>query len=94
MDYVNEPSENHENLTPTLTLIPWLLAAKNDNRLLQHRTMFRASNVKNAFSLAVPIQCGLLRLYWCNLMAYHQPCAGVAIVDAIAVVVQRFLGIR
>lgn len=29
--------------------IPWLLAAKNGNRL-QHRTMFRASNVKNAFS--------------------------------------------
>lgn len=93
MDYVNEPSENPKYLTPTLTLIPWLLAVKNDNRLLQHRTMFRASNVKNAFSLAVPIQCGLLRLYWCNLMAY-QPCAGVAIVDAIDVVVQRFLGIR
>lgn len=55
---MNEPSENSENVTPTLTLIPWLLAAKNDNRLLQHRTMFRASNVKNAFSLASPIQ------YW------------------------------
>lgn len=69
--------------------IPWLLAAKNGNRL-QHRTMFRARVMSNMLS---PIHTTSVVLVLTHGLPPTMRTVGV-VADAIAVVVQRFLGIR
>lgn len=69
--------------------IPWLLAAKNGNRL-QHRTMFRARVMSKMLS---PIHTTSVVLVLTHGLPPTMRTVGV-VADAIAVVVQRFLGIR
>lgn len=69
--------------------IPWLLAAKNGNRL-QHRTMFRAQVMSKMLS---PIHTTSVVLVQTHGLPPTMRTVGV-VADAIAVVVQRFLGIR